>query len=614
MALEDPTSKEFAAAVKAEDANWNHHLQQIPTPRLGAWKKAFHDYQAAAHPIRRDLAEVRFRWCGHAVAQQRGAAGYTTHLWVGNWHLDRAWSAVGFRADGWFYTLEDVGSGAEHLELAVWHWGPRAAEPRRVWSRAPVGPTVEIVGDRIYFSTVENLLRYPDVWVAPVATGQKAKCLFTEPDKRFQVAIMHRGGSLFIHKANALDQMLGVIEGESVHWITPEPLHSILIPIGAGFYARNDALVNWITGQVIPLPTGEWISDASLIAGTGAGTGTEGGMLVVTVSRGHDTVWRYVNEEWICLIEEPQPIPPAFHIIHAPTKFPTILFRIPSIPDSVWELRKGGLQKLFEYPEPLRLSYFGIGSTFDTVPAFWVSAVKRPKALLVEAYGAYGISARRAYPERWLPYLEAGWAIGTVCPRGGREGGDAWWDGGRTAVRKHHTFADTAVGIRALQRATGVGPAATVFFGRSAGGWLAANIAQEHGDLVAAVYAEVPYVDVLRTTLNPRLPLTQLEYDEFGDPARRPAEFRALQRISPVDTVPTCKKGECPLLVIRTALNDKQVLPYEALKWAARLRAAGWSDRVRVGIDHDGGHFAAAKSMADQRAEDAAFLESALRV
>jgi oligopeptidase B len=173
------------------------------------------------------------------------------------------------------------------------------------------------------------------------------------------------------------------------------------------------------------------------------------------------------------------------------------------------------------------------------------------------------------------------------------------------------TFLDTAAAIKQVQADVGIPAEGTVFFGRSAGGWLAANIAQAHGDLVAAVYAEVPYVDVLATTSNPKLPLTQLEYDEFGDPVHRPAERAALARISPVDTVPAGGPTS-PLVVVRTGLHDAQVFPYEALKWSRALRAAG-HPRVYVGIDHDGGHFAGPDVVLQQRAEDAALLDSAVQ-
>jgi hypothetical protein len=634
-ALEDPKSAEFKAAVKSEDALWSHGLQQIPKSRLRFWRSAMRRYQKEAHPVSRKYAEVRFSWCGHTVAKQRGPAGYTTHLWIDGWHSETAWSAVGFGSYGWFYTLEDIGNGAEHLELTVWEWPAKAAKPRKVWTKDPVGPSVEIVGNQIYFSSVENLLRYKDVWVAPVDTGAGAKCIFQEPDKRFQVSIIAREETLFVHKANALHQMLGVLVKDTIQWIAEEL--STLIPIGMGWYGTNNTLVNYITLEEVPLPKGEYLVDAMIrqevnpsSVSDSANRITEGstspsrpfgyirkvnreGLFVVTTYQGRETLWLWQNN-WTVLQEgysTDTTIMNAIQIFHEPTLLPTFLLRAPMIPDTVgvYDGTSRELRSVLKYPEPLEVRYFGGGLAKGNVPYTWVSAVRNPKALLVEAYGAYGISSRRAYPTRWLPYLATGWAIAYLAPRGGREGGDAWWDAARGAVKKHRTFEDTAAGIRALQDSLHISPGATVFFGRSAGGWLAANIAQEHGNLVAAVYAEVPYVDVLRTTSNPALPLTQLEYDEFGDP-RRPEEYRALQKISPVDTVPLCKGG-CPLLVIRTALHDKQVLPYEALKWAARLREAGW-DRVYVGLDHDGGHFASAKSMAEQRAEDGCFLESAL--
>lgn len=136
---------------------------------------------------------------------------------------------------------------------------------------------------------------------------------------------------------------------------------------------------------------------------------------------------------------------------------------------------------------------------------------------------------------------------------------------------------------------------------------MAANIAQQFPHLVGAIYAEVPYLDVLRTTSNPNLPLTQLEYDEFGDPIRRPEDYEALQRISPVDTVLPATP-QSPFILVRTGMNDAQVLPYEALKWSKKLRSMGWN--VLVGIDTDGGHFAAESVIDWQHAEDVAIVDS----
>ena len=111
---------------------------------------------------------------------------------------------------------------------------------------------------------------------------------------------------------------------------------------------------------------------------------------------------------------------------------------------------------------------------------------------------------------------------------------------------------------------------------------------------------------MLRTTTNPKLPLTQLEYDEFGHPAARPQEFYALQKISPVDAVKPTPNP--PVFFIKTALHDVQVLPYEALKFAKKLREAAYT--AVVAIDEDGGHFAGESALATQQAQDAAFIDS----
>ena len=191
----------------------------------------------------------------------------------------------------------------------------------------------------------------------------------------------------------------------------------------------------------------------------------------------------------------------------------------------------------------------------------------------------------------------------------GRDDGDEWYDAGRTAQRKHETFKDTADVIAAVQRRFHIKPAHTIFYGRSAGGWLAAAIGLFYSHLVAAVYAEVPYLDVLRTSSNPALPLTQLEYDEFGDPRGRPEDYAALQTISPVDALAVAPE-KAPFFLVRTALHDVQVYPYEALKFAKKARSLGW--RVVVGVDSDGGHFAAEKDIYDQWATDAAILDAIL--
>jgi oligopeptidase B len=162
-----------------------------------------------------------------------------------------------------------------------------------------------------------------------------------------------------------------------------------------------------------------------------------------------------------------------------------------------------------------------------------------------------------------------------------------------------------------MQGAAGVGVGETVVFGRSAGGYLvgAAIVRHPMGDLFGGAYVEVPYVDVLRTASNPSLPLTAFEYLEFGDPARRLADFEFLLRHSPISGLGA--EGAPGVRVLcRTALNDKQVYAYESAKWMDALRGAAAVEAVAEGqpkllaITAGHGHFVKGHLRDIERAED----------
>ena len=163
--------------------------------------------------------------------------------------------------------------------------------------------------------------------------------------------------------------------------------------------------------------------------------------------------------------------------------------------------------------------------------------------------------------------------------------------------------------VRAMQGATGVGAKDTVLYGRSAGGYLVGTAIVRHpmGELFGGAYVEVPYVDVLRTASNPSLPLTAFEYLEFGDPARRLADFEFLLRHSPISGL-SAEGAPGVRVLCRTALNDKQVFAYESAKWVDALRgtaaaeAAGQPKLLAITAGH--GHFVKGHLRDIERAED----------
>jgi oligopeptidase B len=222
-------------------------------------------------------------------------------------------------------------------------------------------------------------------------------------------------------------------------------------------------------------------------------------------------------------------------------------------------------------------------------------------------YGGYGIPTGLD-TARWRPYLEAGWAITFALVRGGGDYGDCWADAART-YRKARSIEDTECVIRSAQKKTGIHWTKTCLYGRSAGGYTLGAIVARHGGggLIGAAYTEVPYVDLLRTTTNPRLPLTVLEYDEFGNPAKKLEDLETILQLSPVDALP--EEGAPAIFVVaRTSLNDREVLPYESVKWITKLRGfptptVGAAEKYLSILDGHG-HFVKGSDGIHQKNED----------
>lgn len=603
--LEDTKSPEFADAVADETRRWERAKKRDKA----AWKREYERLLKAALPCSPNYAEETFPWQSYIIHVQTGY-GHRRHVWFQkDGKIVKTFtnlSSFGVDPDtDHFFTIRDVGAGAEVLQLDIY----TANKARPAWSIKPVGPNAAFTKNTIVYQTVENYLRYPGVIVADKETGTGPKEIFHETDTRFQVDLLqpYNQTRIFVRTANALSQRLGYIVGnKDIHWITDKPRKdadgkgSTLIPVDIHIWGTNNAIV--IDGTPYPFPNNTYLMEVQYSVDKAL-------LYVVTVkdastylydlslsTKTYTLLYTSAGPNNITLLENN-----------------AVKCMNPYSPASVYSIARHELHERLRFPEPLRLKvhYYGMATSKDgtRIPYTVVSSSVTPKALIVEGYGAYGISSNRGYPMRWLPWLKRGYAYAVSCPRGGRENGDAWYDGARTALRKQNTFDDVAAVIKAAQHTLHIEPKKTLFYGRSAGGLLAANIAQQFPYLVGGIYTEVPYLDVLRTTTNPNLPLTQLEYDEFGNPAKRPDEYAALQRISPVDTVPYAPKG-APFIVVKTAVNDVQVLPYETLKWAKKLRANNWT--VFVGIDIGGGHFAAEADMYSQEAEDAALLHTQL--
>ena len=199
---------------------------------------------------------------------------------------------------------------------------------------------------------------------------------------------------------------------------------------------------------------------------------------------------------------------------------------------------------------------------------------RRP--LLLQGYGSYGYSFDPAFSSTALSLLDRGWVVAIAHTRGGEEMGRAWYEGGKL-LQKRNTFSDF---IAAAEQLVAEGYTATdrlAITGGSAGGLLMGAVTNMRPDLFRAVVAEVPFVDVVNTMLDATLPLTVIEYDEWGNP-NDPAYYEYIRSYSPYDNV-TSK--DYPHILVTAGLNDPRVAYWEPAKWTARLRARK-TDRNRL--------------------------------
>ena len=185
-------------------------------------------------------------------------------------------------------------------------------------------------------------------------------------------------------------------------------------------------------------------------------------------------------------------------------------------------------------------------------------------------YGSYEVSYDPEFETLRLPILRrVVYAIAHV--RGGGEMGRAWYEDGKELV-KEHTFTDFVDVADWLVDSGWVAPGRLVAEGRSAGGLLMGAVTNAAPDRFRAILAGVPFVDALTTILDPTLPLTVGEWEEWGNPLTSRAVFDAMSRYTPYENVPD--GALLPAIMVTTSVNDTRVEFVEPTKWVQRLREA----------------------------------------
>ncbi len=188
--------------------------------------------------------------------------------------------------------------------------------------------------------------------------------------------------------------------------------------------------------------------------------------------------------------------------------------------------------------------------------------------MFLSGYGAYGIPYPVTFSSSRLSLLDRGVAVGIAHVRGGGELGKRWHDDGRM-LNKRNTFTDFIACADALVTAGYTARDRLMIEGGSAGGLLIGAALNLRPDLCHAALLRVPFVDVINTMLDESLPLTVGEFEEWGNPKTR-EHYEYMTTYCPYTNLAS---RPYPTILVRTALNDSQVMYWEPAKWVARLRA-----------------------------------------
>ncbi|MBO0820226.1 MAG: S9 family peptidase [Nocardiopsaceae bacterium] len=205
---------------------------------------------------------------------------------------------------------------------------------------------------------------------------------------------------------------------------------------------------------------------------------------------------------------------------------------------------------------------------------------------LLYGYGSYEHSIDPGFSIARLSLLDRGFVYAVAHVRGGGEMGRAWYDNGKTLTKKN-TFTDFVACAEHLAAQGWTSPGRLIARGGSAGGLLMGAVANLAPGAVKGIVAQVPFVDALNSILDPSLPLTVTEWDEWGDPLHDPEVYAYMKSYTPYENV---TDAAYPAIFALTSLNDTRVLYHEPAKWIARLRATARGGPFLLKTEMEAGH------------------------
>jgi oligopeptidase B len=206
--------------------------------------------------------------------------------------------------------------------------------------------------------------------------------------------------------------------------------------------------------------------------------------------------------------------------------------------------------------------------------------------LLLYGYGSYEHSMDPWFSIPRLSLVDRGVVFAVAHIRGGGEMGRRWYEDGKMLAKKN-TFSDFVACADHLVKAGWTATDRLVARGGSAGGLLMGAVANMAPETFAGIVAQVPFVDALNSILDPSLPLTVTEWEEWGNPLEDPDVYEYMKSYTPYENV---ADHPYPAILAVTSLNDTRVLYHEPAKWVARLRATAPGTRVLLKTEMGAGH------------------------
>jgi oligopeptidase B len=280
------------------------------------------------------------------------------------------------------------------------------------------------------------------------------------------------------------------------------------------------------------------------------------------------------------------PEPAYLAVPNANREFDTKTYRFsyqsPITPQSIFDYdlatRERKLLKQMPVPGGYDPSRYRVEITQATAPdgvkvPMWLLFRKDVKAdgsnpALLNGYGSYGAPMAAFFNGNVFSLVDRGVVYAMAYIRGGGELGKKWHDDGRM-LKKRNTFTDFIAAAEHLIATKYTSSERLGIVGGSAGGLLMGAVTNMRPDLFKVVISQVPFVDVINTMLDPTLPLTVAEFEEWGNP-KIEAEYRYIKTYSPYDNL---EAKAYPTILVRSSYNDSQVMYWEPAKYVAKLRA-----------------------------------------